>query len=83
MKIKILGPGCGGCQALERMVDEALATLGLPAQVVRVTDYEVIASYGVLSTPGLVVDDEVVLCGRVPTASHVRELLQDRAPRRR
>ncbi|WP_250444574.1 thioredoxin family protein [Actinotalea sp. C106] len=78
MNIKILGPGCRSCVSLERVTREAVESLGLDAQIEKVTDYAAIAGYGVMSTPGLVVDEEVVLDGRVPTAGHVREILEAR-----
>lgn len=78
MKIKILGPGCRNCVNLERVTREAAQALGLTPEIEKVTDYADIASYGVMSTPGLVVDDEVVVAGRVPTAAYVRELLAAR-----
>ena len=69
MIVKVLGPGCANCVTLERRTREALAGLGLDAVVEKVTDDAQIASYGVLRTPGLVVDDRVVLQGRVPTVA--------------
>ncbi len=75
MIIKILGPGCSNCQNLERVTREAVADLGLDASVEKVTDYPTIAGYGVMSTPGLVVDEKVVVSGRVPRAAEVRMLL--------
>ena len=75
MIIKILGSGCANCVNLERVTREALAALGVEATVEKVTDFPTIVGYGVMSTPGLVVDEKVVLCGRVPTAAQVRELL--------
>ncbi|MCL3862273.1 thioredoxin family protein [Actinotalea sp. K2] len=75
MLIKILGPGCRNCVTLERVTREAVADLGIDAELEKVTDYAAIVGYGVMSTPGLVVDGEVVLYGRVPTAAHVREIL--------
>ena len=78
MIIKVLGSGCTNCQNLEKATREALAQLGLDATVEHVTDPADIASYGVMRTPGLVVDEEVVLSGRVPTAAAVRELLAAR-----
>lgn len=75
MIIKILGPGCTNCVNLERVTREAVADLGIDAEIEKVTDYSAILGYGVMSTPGLVVDDTVVLSGRVPTAAQVRELL--------
>jgi len=73
--IKILGSGCANCVNLERVTREALAELGLEASVEKVTDYADIASYGIMRTPGLVVDEQVLLSGRVPTRDQVRELL--------
>jgi small redox-active disulfide protein 2 len=74
--IKILGSGCTNCVNLERVTRQAVADLGIDAQFEKVTDYPAIIGYGVMSTPGLVVDEKVVLSGRVPTAAKVRELLE-------
>lgn len=78
MHIKILGPGCANCTRLEQVTREALDALGLEATVEKVTDYGEIAAYGIMRTPGLVIDEQVVVAGRVPTAAHVRELLAAR-----
>jgi small redox-active disulfide protein 2 len=73
--IKVLGPGCTNCKTLERVTREAVAELGLSATIEKVEDYGVIAGYGVMSTPALVIDEVVVTSGRVPTPAHLRELL--------
>lgn len=78
MIVKVLGPGCRNCQRLEERTREALGRLGLDADVQKVTDYGEIAAYGVLRTPGLVVDDELVHSGSVPTTGHLVTLLADR-----
>jgi small redox-active disulfide protein 2 len=75
MNIKILGPGCANCINLEKAAKQAAAELGIDATFEKVTDYADIASYNIMSTPGLVVDDRVVLAGRVPTVRQVKELL--------
>lgn len=75
MIIKILGPGCANCANLERVARQAAADMGIDAQFEKVTDYPAIVGYGVMSTPGLVVDEKLVLSGRVPTSAQVRELL--------
>ncbi len=75
MKIKVLGPGCANCQNLEKATRQALADLGLEASVEKVTDYADIAGYGVMSTPALVVDETVMVSGRVPSRAQIRELL--------
>jgi small redox-active disulfide protein 2 len=75
MIIKILGPGCRNCANLERATRQALDTLALHATVEKVEDYPTIASYGVMSTPALVIDESVVSSGRVPTQAEIRDLL--------
>ena len=80
MIIKILGSGCTNCVNLERVTRQAVADLGIDAQFEKVTDYGDIIGYGVMATPGLVVDEKVVLSGRVPTAVKVRELLASLTP---
>lgn len=79
MKITILGPGCANCATLEKRTLEAVAALGLDADVHHVTDDADIASYGILRTPGLVIDDEVLVSGRVPTTAQIAELIAARA----
>jgi small redox-active disulfide protein 2 len=69
--IEVLGPGCQKCQYTERVVREVVDAAGIDADVRHVTDYGEIASRGVLSTPGLVIDGVVVLAGRVPTREQV------------
>jgi small redox-active disulfide protein 2 len=75
VNIKILGSGCPNCITLERVTREALAELGGEAEFEKVTDYADIAAYGIMRTPGLVVDDQVLLSGRVPTRHQVKQLL--------
>ena len=75
MHIKILGPGCKNCRNLEARTLEAVTALGLEATVEKVTDYAAIAGYGVLKTPGLVVDEQVVVSGRVPGSEEIAALL--------
>lgn len=75
VNIKILGSGCANCVNLERVTREAVAELGVDAQFEKVTEYADIASYGIMRTPGLVVDEQVLLSGRVPTRRQVAELL--------
>ena len=75
MIVKILGPGCKNCKNLERATREALDELGMEATVEKVEDYAAIAGYGVMSTPGLVVDDKVLTSGRVPKPAEIKELL--------
>ena len=78
MIVKVLGPGCRNCHTLEERTRQALAALGRDARVETVTDVGEIAGYGLMKTPGLVVDDELVLGGKVPTVRQLTELLRDR-----
>jgi small redox-active disulfide protein 2 len=75
MIIKVLGPGCSNCKNLERVTRDAVDALGLDAAIEKVTDYPTIMGYGVMATPALVVDEQVILSGRVPTSTKLRELL--------
>ncbi len=75
MHIKILGPGCRNCVNLEKEARAAVEQLGLDATIDKVTGYPEIAAYGILSTPGLVVDEEVVVSGRVPKRDEIAALL--------
>ena len=75
MIIKVLGPGCKNCKNLERVTREAVSELGVNATVEKVEDYPTIVGYGVMSTPALVIDEKLVLSGRVPRTSEVRELI--------
>lgn len=79
MEIKVLGPGCMNCKTLEKRTYEALAELGKSATVTKVEEYAEIASFGIASTPGLVIDGEVVLSGRVPTKKAIMEFIQARS----
>ncbi|HEY5186929.1 MAG TPA: thioredoxin family protein [Actinomycetes bacterium] len=79
MIIKVLGPGCNNCKTLERLTREAVDALGLDATIEKVEDYPTIVGYGVMSTPALVIDEQVVLSGRVPRAAEVKDLLAARA----
>ena len=78
MDIKILGTGCAKCQTLEQVTRGVVAQLGLDAAFEKVTDPGEIASWGVMATPALVIDDEVVCSGRVPTAADIETLLTAR-----
>lgn len=76
MEIKVLGPGCANCKKLHANVAEAVAGLNVDADVGKVEDIAEIMGYGVLSTPGLVVDGEVKVAGRVPSVSEIMNILK-------
>jgi len=78
-QIRVLGPGCYRCQELYEHTTEAVAELGLDADVQKVVDLTEIARRGILATPALVVDDELVLTGQVPTTKQIEQLLSSLA----
>ena len=73
--IKVLGPGCKRCQQTEDMVKAEAARLGIDIAVEKITDYAAIAGFGVLSTPGIVIDGKVVHAGGLPKADDVAKWL--------
>lgn len=77
LRIKVLGSGCAKCMTLEKHVKEALIELGRNEEIEHVTDFTEIASYGVMSTPALVVDDKVVSFGKVLTKDEVKHVLTE------
>jgi small redox-active disulfide protein 2 len=75
MKIKILGAGCARCRDLEKTVRETVKALQLDATVEDITDMKQIMQYHILATPGLVIDDKVVMSGKVPAMAEVERLI--------
>ncbi len=73
--IKILGPGCKRCVATADMVQSQADRLGVPVTIEKVTDYAAIAGYGIVSTPGVVIDDKVVHAGGLPKSEDVAKWL--------
>lgn len=74
-QVKVLGPGCKRCQATEDMISVEAERLGVPVSVEKVTDYAAIAGYGIMSTPGIVIDGKVVHAGGLPKAEDVAKWL--------
>ena len=77
MDIKVLGPGCANCTKLEQEVINALAELDLAASVEKITDMNEIINYGVLTTPGLVIDGELKMSGKVPSREELKKIISE------
>lgn len=76
MEILVLGTGCTKCKSLEKLVHEVVKEQNMDAQVSKVEDIMEIMKYGVMSTPGLVVDGKVMMSGKLPSKKEIIELLK-------
>jgi small redox-active disulfide protein 2 len=76
MKIEVLGMGCASCNKLYQNALEAVKQSGKEVQVVKVEDIQKIMSYGVLSTPALVIDGVVKTAGKLPKAEEIKEWIK-------
>jgi len=76
MEIKILGMGCPRCEEVMKRTMNALAELNMAADVQKVEDIKEISTYGVLSTPGLVINKTVKSQGRIPSVVEIKEWIQ-------
>ena len=77
IRLQILGMGCAKCEMLARHAEEAAQALGVEYTLEKVTNALEIVKFGVMTTPALVVDGEVKVAGRVPTAEAIKKLLSD------
>jgi len=75
LQIKILGSGCPNCNKLEEETKKAVTNLAIEAEVEKVTDYQKIMEYDLLSTPGLVINGTVVSSGRIPSQGEITSYL--------
>ncbi len=75
LTIKVLGSGCANCHKVEELAKQAVAQLAIDARVEMVTDMKEIMRYGVMSTPGIVIDEKVVSAGRVPSLPQITTLI--------
>ena len=75
MIIKILGSGCMNCKKFEVNTRKAVEELGIEASIEKVTDFKDIAAYGVMSTPALVVDEQVKIFGKVASVEEIKRHL--------
>ncbi|HVH95948.1 MAG TPA: thioredoxin family protein [Bacillus sp. (in: firmicutes)] len=77
MEIKILGTGCNKCEKIEANTRTAIKELGIEANIVKVEDLVQIMRYGVMSTPGFVIDDKVKSVGKVLKVAQIKQLLSE------
>lgn len=75
MEIKILGSGCTKCKTLEKLTREAVEEKGINATITKVEDIVEIMKYGIMTTPALVIDEKVVIKGRVPSIDEIKQVL--------
>ena len=75
MKIKVLGPGCSRCHELQQVVKDVVSELAIDATVEEVKDMKKIAAYPILMTPGLVINEELVCSGKVPSKAEVTQMI--------
>ncbi len=74
-KLQILGTGCPKCKKLTELTEQAAKELGLEYEIVKVTDIDEIMDFGVMMTPGLAVDGELKLSGRLPNVEEIKKIL--------
>ncbi len=76
VKIEVLGTGCAKCRRLVKNVEKAVADLGIDAEIIKVEDITAIMDRGVMLTPGLIVDGELKVSGRVADVNELKQILQ-------
>jgi len=77
MDIKVLGPGCPKCKNLEKLTREVVSENQIEATVEKVEDIIKIMEYGIMRTPGLVIDGKVMFSGRVPSKDELKSIIEN------
>ena len=77
MEIRILGPGCPRCHEVEKRTLDALAELGLAADVQKISDIKKIMEYSIIGTPGLVINGKVKSSGRIPSREEIKRWIEE------
>lgn len=73
--IKILGPGCARCKSTLEIVKKAVDQSGIQAEITKIEDLEGMMKYNILSTPAVVINEQIKISGRVPTVDEIKKLL--------
>lgn len=76
LNVKILGSGCANCKRLEATTRKVVESLGIEAEIEKVTDYAEIMKYPIMATPGLVVNEKLVSAGRIPSEAEIESWLK-------
>ena len=78
MKIEILGTGCPKCKKLNELVEKVINKLGVSAEIIKITDINKIIDYGVMVTPALVIDGEVMVAGKIPSMEEIIKWIKEK-----
>jgi len=78
MKIEILGTGCPKCKKLNALVEEAVSELGVLVEIIKVTDINKIIDYGVMVTPALIIDGDVMVAGKIPEKEEITKWIKEK-----
>lgn len=76
MKIQVIGSGCQKCKTLAQLTEQAVAELGIDAEIIKVTDLREIMALGVMLTPALAVNGSVKISGKLPALAEIKAMLQ-------
>jgi small redox-active disulfide protein 2 len=77
LHVKVLGPGCANCAKVESIAQQAVTSLGVQAHIEKITSRAEFTKYGLLATPGLVINEKLVCGGRIPEEAEVVTWLAD------
>ena len=77
LTIKVLGSGCANCKKVEAIARQAVANMGVEAEIIKVTDYADMMQYNIMSTPGLVINEKLVSAGKIPNEAQVTSWLAE------
>jgi len=78
MKIEILGTGCPKCKKLHELAEEIVSELDVSAEIIKVTDINKIIDYGVMVTPALVIDGDVMVAGKIPGKQEITDWIKEK-----